>query len=309
MPVRFGYACINMELSEKGIICSRTMRKATFQKKGIAYAAELALSNAKNILPILKWNNDNNIKVFRISSTLMPWASEYEFEDMPNYEEFCSVLGKIGKYARMTGQKISFHPGQFNCLASEKEHVILNCIKDLEIHGRLFDLMHMPKSPQSKINIHLGSTCGNNRQLAFDNFCRNFDRLSESVKTRLTVENDDKESMFSSKMLYEGIYKQIGVPIVFDAHHHTLGPQDASYEEALAMAVETWPEGVRPTCHHSNSRKKYEDPTVSRHAAHSDYYYEPFTDHGHEVDVVLEAKQKERALFDYLKKWPQEDLK
>ena len=54
MPVRFGYACINMELSEQGIICSRTMRKATFQKKGIPYAAELSLTNVKNILPILK---------------------------------------------------------------------------------------------------------------------------------------------------------------------------------------------------------------------------------------------------------------
>ena len=306
MPVRFGYACINMELSEQGIICSRTMRKATFEKKGISYASELSLRNIQSILPILKWNNENGVKVFRISSELMPWASEYNFEDLPDYEKICSALEKIGKYARMTGQRLSFHPGQFNCLASEKEHVILNCIKDLEIHGRIFDLMGMPQSPQSKINIHLGSTCGNNLPLAISNFCRNFDRLTDSVKTRLTVENDDKPSMFSSKMLYEGVYKQINTPIVFDSHHHSLGPQDAPYDEAFQMAVESWPQGVRPVCHHSNSKKKYEDPTVSRHAAHSNYYYEPFIDNGHEVDVVLEAKQKERALFDYLQKWPQE---
>lgn len=306
MSVRFGYACINMELSEKGIICSRTMRKATFEKKGIPYASELSLRNIQSLLPILKWNHDNNIEVFRITSELIPWGSEFSFEEMPNIDEISSSLQKIGKYARMTGQRLSFHPGQFNCLASEKEHVILNCIKDLEIHARLFDIMGMPRSPQSKINIHLGSTCGNNLDMAMDNFCRNFDRLSDAVKTRLTVENDDKASMFSAKMLYNGVYKRIGVPIVFDSHHHSLGPQDAPYDEAMQMAVETWPTGIRPVCHHSNSKKQYEDPTVNRHSAHSNYYYEPFIDNGHNVDVVLEAKQKERALFDYLQKWPQE---
>ena len=306
MSVRFGYACINMELSEKGIICSRTMRKATFEKKGIPYASELSLRNIQSLLPILKWNHDNNIEVFRITSELVPWGSEFSFEEMPNIDEISSSLQKIGKYARMTGQRLSFHPGQFNCLASEKEHVILNCIKDLEIHARLFDIMGMPRSPQSKINIHLGSTCGNNLDMAMDNFCRNFDRLSDAVKTRLTVENDDKASMFSAKMLYDGVYKRIGVPIVFDSHHHSLGPQDAPYDEAMQMAVETWPTGIRPVCHHSNSKKQYEDPTINRHSAHSNYYYEPFIDNGHDVDVVLEAKQKERALFDYLQKWPQE---
>ena len=101
-----------------------------------------------------------------------------------------------GDYSRVTGLRLSFHPGQFNCLASEKEHVVKNCIKDLEIHGKLFDLMGMPRSHNAKINIHLGSTCGNNLMLAADNFNRNFQRLSDSVKTRLTVENDAKASMF-----------------------------------------------------------------------------------------------------------------
>ena len=51
-------------------------------------------------------------------------------------------------------------------------------------------------------------------------FCENFNRLPDSVKTRLTVENDDKASMYSVVDLYEGVYKVIGIPIVFDYHHH-----------------------------------------------------------------------------------------
>ena len=57
------------------------------------------------------------------------------------------------------------------------------------------------------------------RNLAMDRFCKNFERLSESVQGRLTVENDDKESMYSVKDLMY-IHERIGIPIVFDYHHH-----------------------------------------------------------------------------------------
>lgn len=298
---RFGYACINMELREKGIFNSRTMRKATFESKGLSYASQLVLQNVKDLLPIFNWNYKHNIKVFRISSEIAPWASEYNLKDLPDYEEICHYLRMAGKYANTIGQRVSFHPGQFNCLASEKEHVVLNCIKDLEIHAELFDLMGLDQNHWSKINIHLGSSCGGNLQLAADNFNKNFIRLSDSVKSRLTVENDDKASMFSSKFLYENIYKVSGVPIVFDSHHFELGPQDADYKESFDMAYDSWPKGIRPTCHHSNGKKEYEDPNVRSKAAHSNFYYKPFDSCGKSVDVMLEAKMKEKALDKYLK--------
>ncbi len=222
---RFGYACINMDLREKGIFNSRTMRKKTFLEKGISYASQLVLQNVKDMMPIFEWNNKNNVKVFRLSSEVTPWASEYNLKDLPDYEEICHHLKVAGDYTKLTGQRISFHPGQFNCLASEKDHVIKNSIKDLEIHGKLFDLMGMDRNHNSKINIHLGSSCGGNLKLAADNFNKNFLLLSDSVKSRLTVENDDKPAMFSTKFLYENIYKVSGVPIVFDSHHFELGPQ------------------------------------------------------------------------------------
>ena len=230
---RFGYACINMNLRDKGIFNSRTMRKKTFLQKGLPYASQLVLQNVKDLLPIFNWNYKNGIKVFRISSEIAPWASEYELHDLPDYEEICHYLKLAGSYTKVIGQRVSFHPGQFNCLASEKEYVVENCIKDLEIHGKLFDLMGLDQNHWSKINIHLGSTCGGNLQLAADNFNKNFTRLSDSVKSRLTVENDDKPAMFSSKFLYENIYKISGCPIVFDSHHFELGPQDADYKSSF----------------------------------------------------------------------------
>ena len=81
-----------------------------------------------------------------------------------------------------------------------------------------------------------------------------------------------------------------------DQHHHECGPQDLPWSEALPLAASTWGD-VRPTCHLSNSRQ-LEDPKEAKNA-HSDWYYTPFIDCGLELDVVLEAKMKERALMKY----------
>ena len=200
--------------------------------------------------------------------------------------------------ARNFGQRLSFHPGPFNILTSPKEHVVVNSYKDLETHGEIFDIMGMPRSQAAKINIHIGASYGD-REGSIERWCKNFEGLSESVKSRLTVENDDKKNLYSTKMLYDGVYKRLGVPIVFDSHHHACGPEDVSYEEAFLMAVDSWPKGVKPQCHHSNSKKKYEDPSVMANA-HSNFYYEPFDDCGFSVDVVLECKAKELALQKYI---------
>lgn len=298
--INFGYACLNVELREKNIFNSRTMRKKTFEEKGLSYVSKLILQNVKDLFQILDWNYKNNITLFRISSEMFPWASEYEFEDLPDIEEIAILLKAAGDYAKITNHRLSFHPGQFNCLASEKDHVIKNCIKDLEIHSKIFDMMNMPKSHMSKINIHLGSTCNGDLKKAANNFCFNFDKLSDNAKSRLTVENDDKSAMFSAKFLYENVYKQIGTPIVFDAHHFELGPQDSSYEEAYIMSHETWG-NTRPTFHYSNSKKTYEDNSCRVYTAHSDYYYKPFVAVLDDVDVMLEAKMKEKALQKYIK--------
>ena len=107
--------------------------------------------------------------------------------------------------------------------------------------------------------------------------------------------------MFSSKFLYENIYSKTKVPIVFDSHHFSLGPQDAPYDESFDMAYDSWPKTIRPTCHHSNGKKEFEDSTTRSPAAHSDFYYKPFNSCGKSVDVMLEAKKKEKALFKYRK--------
>lgn len=294
--VRLGYACINMDLQEKkGIQTSRGMIKRTFLSKGPRYASELALQNCKDLIQIVRWNNENGIKVFRVTSCIFPWASEYNIDDLPDIEAIAKALAEVGRVAKEGGQRLSLHPGPFNILASDSDRVVQNCIKDLLIHQKMMDLMGQPENRWAKINIHVGAAKGD-REKALETWCRNFERLPPGLQKRLTVENDDKANLYSIKMLYDGLFKRTGVAIVADQHHHECGPQDLPWSEALPLAASTWGD-VRPTCHLSNSRT-IEEPGVNKNA-HSDWYYTPFKDCGLDLDVVLEAKMKERALLKY----------
>ena len=302
--IQLGYACICMELSERPkkqrITTNRSMIKRTFKARGIEYASELAELNTRDILPILMWNQRHNIKVFRMSSCLFPWASEYMLEDLPDWEKIVFNLKRAGDYAKENGIRLSFHPGPFNILSSNKDYVVANSIIDLSIHGKIMDTMGMPRSHYAKINIHIGASYGD-RKSAMERFCKNFNLLNDSVKSRLTIENDDRPNLFSTQDLYEGVYKNTGCPIVFDYHHHKFRSGGLSEKDALAIAVSTWGEIV-PTCHYSESACLKEGKKKVLNA-HSDYIYDKIENYGHRLDIVIEAKAKEKALMKYRKDW------
>ena len=299
--VNLGYACINTTLQEtKKIQCNRGMIKRTFAARGVPYASELALSNVESMRKIVKWNNDNGISVYRMTSCLFPWVSEYEIESLPHYEKIAAAMKDIGDIAKSAGQRLSFHPGQFCVLASPSDTVVHNAANELNKHAQMMDLMGLPKSPAAKINIHVGGAYGEHDK-ALSRFCENaVKHLTDSALSRLTVENDDKPNVFSTKMLYDGVYKRLGIPIVFDSHHHDLGPQDLDYHDAFHLARSTWPAGIKQQCHHSNSKRRYEDPKASK-VSHSAWFYTPFENYSKSVDVVLECKAKEKALMKYKK--------
>ena len=297
MNYNLGYACINMELSavKPKVSTNRTMRKKTFQDKGIDYASELILQNVTDLLTILKWNAKHDIHFFRISSEIFPWASEYNLEDLRDFDAIEEALYEAGLFANEHDIRLTCHPGPFNKLCSPNEQVVLNTIKDLEINGQMMDLLCQPRSPWAKINIHVGAAY-NDKPTALATFCKNFDRLSDAVKSRLTVENDDKESLYSTQELYDGVFKQINIPIVHDYHHHTMCTGGLSQHDAVALALTTWGDVV-PVVHYSQSRSfEHNDPKI-RPQAHSDSYWTPIDTFGYRMDVMLECKHKQEGLF------------
>ena len=167
------------------------------------------------------------------------------------------------------------------------------------------NLMKLPMSPESKINIHVGGAYGD-KESAMQRFCDNYKKLSPAAQARLTVENDDKASMYSVKDLYHGIHKKINIPIVFDYHHHKFCTGDMTEEQALRLASLTWPKSITQCVHYSESMRDKENAPDKKPQAHSNFIYDKINDYGLTIDCVIEAKMKDAALLKYRETYGQE---
>ena len=296
--MNLGYACINMTMGKK-VTTNRTMVKKTFEQKGLDYVSELALLNAKDIVKILEWNRMNGINFFRLSSALIPWGDNIDITQLKDYKEIKSELKKAGDYAKFWNMRINSHPGPFNVLPSPNESVILKTIADLELHGKVFDMMGLSKTTYNNINIHCNGVYGD-KQSAMNRLIQNFKRLSPSVRKRFTLENDDKASMYSVKDLMY-IHEKTGIPIVFDYHHHQFCTGGMSEEEALKLAATTWPKDIRQEVHYSESKALHENNQKEKPQAHSYLINALPNTYGLDLDIMVEAKGKELAILPFIK--------
>ena len=297
--MKLGYACINMTLQAAGgITTNRGMRQKTFNERGLSYVSELALQNVKDLVTIVKWNEEMGIKLFRMSSELFPWMTYYDFEDLPDYDKIKNTLKGIGTLAEKYGQRLTFHPSHFNALGSPNPKVLESTIKELNEHSKIMDLMGLSATVYNKINIHIAGAYGD-KQATLDRWISNYHKLDPNTQARLTVENDDKENMYSVQELYDGVYKKCGVPIVFDYFHHKFCTGGLTEEEALKLAASTWPKDIVPLTHYSESRRKEKLDESIKAQAHSDLIKDTIQTYGLDIDVVVEAKHKELAVLNY----------
>jgi UV DNA damage endonuclease len=290
--MKIGYACINTTLGETGIKVNRGMVKRTFLTNGLPYVSELALKNVTDLEKIIEWNTVHDLLLYRMSSDMFPWMSEYELPELPDYGEIKNILKRIGEKSKAYKLRLTYHPGPFHVLATKSDIVLQNTIKELRQHGEIMDMMGLPASPFAKINIHIGGAYGDRRS-AIERWISNFSLLPDTARRRLTIENDDKANMFSVGDLMK-VHEATSVPIVFDYHHHQFRTGDLTTREAMLLAFSTWPRGIAPIVHYSSSRKKYEDANSSD-ASHADFVYEKIDLYGKAVDIMLEAKAKELA--------------
>ena len=286
-----GYCCINLTLQEQDITTNRSLIQKTFLKNGLDYVSELALKNIIDLKKIIEWNIANKIGLFRMSSCLLPWWSEYNFEQLKDYTKISSILKDIGSLCIQNGHRISFHPDHFDKLCSSDPRIINNTLKDIEQHSLILDLMGFIPSHYNKINIHVGGSYGDKNN-ALNQFCINFEKLSDNCKKRLTVENDDKEALYTVKELMY-LHNRLGIPIVFDYLHHAVY-NDMSEQEAFDMAYGTW-KNEKPVFHYSEACEKIRK--------HSELINEQINDYNKDVDIMVEAKGKEMAVLGWLKRY------
>lgn len=296
-----GYACQNLSLEEgrkkkDRILTDRTLRQSGFSLERVG---DLAVKNCNDLQPILEWNHNNDIRFFRIGSGIFPFMDHpeigYTLNDLSqsHREAITDALGRAGVFAKTNGLRLSCHPGPYTCLASPDPKIKDKSILSLNMHSLIGDLLGY--GSEFAINIHVGGVYEDKTATA-QRFCEAYSGLDEKIRSRLTLENDDKESMWSMSELYNMIWSCCGVKLVLDIHHHRFCKKE-SLQDAAQMAFESWRGFVEiPKIHYSESKPN------ARPQAHSDYILEPIPNLGDvEYDVMIEAKAKDLALLNYRK--------
>lgn len=296
--LKIGYCCLNMYLRSLGIFTSRTCRLETIKKNGIEYAYELSRQNLQDLAVILKWNYENNIFLYRMSSEIFPFATHPDYYQTYDLVQFEPLLKNIGILAKQYNQRLTFHPGQHCVVASNRECVVKHAIIDIDFHAKVMDMMNIDKD--GVIVIHGGSK-QDSKEIALDRFKNNYVNLSPSSKKRLVLENC--ETMYSIEDLLP-LCQELCIPIVIDYHHHNINPGTQDLTFLTNKVLEIWKKKeITPLFHLSESKPgvKITDSIMTRRA-HSDYV-ENFPEVLLEliktecIDLDIEAKCKEQAVL------------
>lgn len=287
--IRLGYACLNTDLNTSFKTC---IQRTYTQEKSI----NLGKENLRTILKTLKWNTDNKIFLYRMPSCIFPHITNPVFlKNNKNYvydiQIFKSLCEKIGRYAKKHGHRITFHPDQFNQIASPNKNVFEKTTRELQLHADILDMMQCDQD--SVIVVHGGGVYKDKKQ-TMKRWVERFFLLPENVQKRLVIENCER-AYSPLDMLW--LSKRTGCPVVFDTHHYNCYLQKEKLphpSKFLKKIIKTWEKrGIKPKFHISD-----QDPS-KRLGAHHDYVQEIpdylFIDTP--IDLMVEAKMKEQAVF------------
>jgi UV DNA damage endonuclease len=285
-----GYVGQNLTL---GLTTGRTLRLANVPNE--ERLAEVIGANLAALEAILAWNVRHGIGFFRIASSFIPFASHPDFV-LDWRERFAAPLERIEAFTAAHALRLSMHPGQYTVLNAMKPQVVASALAELEYHAQLLDAL---AGEAGTITLHVGGAYGD-RDAAKARAAVAATRLSERALARLTFEHDD--TLFDLDDALE-VAGAVGVPVVFDIHHHRCLHRRASWQRDLPALLErvmaSWGERV-PKVHVSSARSPGEK-------AHADFVDDldldlaidvlDGVDGGRPVDVMLEAKAKEAAVL------------
>jgi UV DNA damage endonuclease len=282
--LRLGYAAQNLTIPAT---TNRTLRLASLHNSEKVRA--LIRENLADLGAILRWNDEHEVKLFRIGQSLIPFASHAQFP-YDWVEEHGDELRRVGEFARSCGIRLSMHPGQYIQPGSPKPEVIERSLSELRYAGRVLDLIG---GPDSVLVLHMGGSFGD-KPVTTARFVETIG-LEQSVLKYLALENDEHVWHVADVVQ---VAQTLGVPAITDTLHHRLNPGTFTLEEAFNLSLPTWKDrGAPPKLHLSS-----QDPE-KRTGAHA--YSADLADWrallealgNREADVMVEAKGKEQALI------------
>ena len=304
--IQLGLCCLNTLLRNKNppIFCSRKVIIKTIEEKGIDILKEKIIQNLKDVLTMMHWNENNGIKVFRLSSELFPHKSNPKVQDY-DFDFALPLLKEIGKLSKEYNQRLTFHPGQYNVIGTPNINSFKQTCNDLSYHATVLDLMELDEN--SVMVIH-GGGIYNDKEKTIERWCNQYHQLPDNVKKRIVLENCEK--CFSIEDCLR-ISKIVNIPVVFDTHHYDcyckLHPDETFKEPShyIFEILNTWEKrGIKPKFHVSEQGE-------GRIGHHSNFietipqYLLEIPDlYCVDIDIMIEAKMKEQAIFKLYKKYP-----
>lgn len=289
--LKIGYPCINLTLKNP---YSSTFRLKSFSEKRFN---ETVKNNLNHLSKILKFNLNNNILFFRLSSGIIPFASHPICNIDWDYI-FKTELNEIGEFIKKNNMRISMHPDQFVILNSKNEKIIENSVRELQYHSKVLESMNLTHN--AKIQIHIGGVYEDKRT-SKERFIKTFMKLEENLKKRIIIENDDRSYALKDCL---DISYETGIPIVFDTLHHECLNNNETVQEALTSATNTWKyvlDGDPIMDYSSQSigeRKGKHTKTIDKN--HFISYYKELVKSSNNkpmaaADIMLEIKDKENS--------------
>ena len=287
--IRLGLCCLFRDQPIRFVTTTATSIGKMKRPDALAKLSRLSLENAIALLASLQFCADHGIGCFRVNSQILPIKTHptcgYSVDDLPQADEIIRRFKECGEFATKHKLRTCFHPDQFVVMNSPRLDVVEKSVQELEYQAEVAEWMGA-----DVINIHGGGAYGDKKKALAD-FARNLERLSSRVRSRLTVENDDKTYTPDDLL---PICKATGVPLVYDVHHHRCNPDGLSIEQATKKALATWDR--EPMFHLSSPIDGWDGPKPERHHDFINVNDFPECWRRKKITVEVEAKAKEVAV-------------
>ena len=289
MP-HLGLVCITASKEIRYRTVTRTRLHAQSPDAQNKILDDIYRDNLQTFDAAIRYCQQNGISLYRLPSSIFPFADTPE--GLALLQTLAPSLARSGKRALDAGIRLVMHPDQFVVLSSDSPEVVANSIKILQMHADIMDLLAQPRSPWALLEIHGGKA---NRA---DALVRCIATLPDAIRCRLGLEND--EYSYSGQEIFD-ICMRSGVPMVFDAHHHIVHEDLASYDDPsvddmFRKARQTWAEPAHQLVHISNGRTGFND------RQHADLIDTMPACYAGAPWIEIEAKSKEEAI-DGLRPW------
>lgn len=194
------------------------------------------------------------LRMLRLSSDLLPFYSHpklHGFYQQPDIQAWLSEgFRAIGDLARSSGVRLSFHPGQYCVLGSDKPQVVENSLAEFEYHADMIRMMGYGVQFQDfKCNVHIAGRLGAEGIRAI------WPRLSEVARHCITFENEEKTYGVDDCLALADL-----APVVLDIHHCWINENDYidPHDPRVERILDSW-RGVRPTMHYSQPPERLQE--------------------------------------------------